>query len=160
MKIVVLCLLLFGSGIPSQNREPALEVGSKLPSELIPKNPDFITLPDFLPVLETRIDGVVYEVAYYPSNNIVRYIFTSDERFKTADGKHVGMCIPISKEQVGSTRGGLTRLKTKDNWTPVIGYRSNVTTCQKRDNGSVLTLPLKDMLADEKVEVKIIKFMK
>lgn len=163
MKVIVCALLLLlGSSGILQQQNLTLEVGSKIPAEMLTEEHGFIALPDFMPAIEASVDGIKYELAYTKSTGIIKYIFTEDENFMTVDGLRVGACIPLTKKQLGSTRGGLTRGPvTADGWTPIIGYRAHITTCQQDSDESPVVIH-KDKVPTEEgmLEAKIIKFMK
>jgi hypothetical protein len=118
--------------------------------------------PDFMPIIEATIEGVRYDIAYNSRTNTVVIVITEDENFKTADCLRVGSCVPLTKKQLGSSRGGLTRGPvTSDGWITIVGYRSHVTTCQQETDGSPVIIdkdkvPSKDGI----LEAKIIKFMR
>lgn len=164
MRTVMLYVVCAMTIAASQGRSLDLKVGEQIPSALVPKDPDFITLPDFLPVAKVSVEGINYEVAYSPETHVIKHILTEDKNFVTVDGLRVGMCMAVSKKQVVSVRHGLTRApKTADGWTPVIGYRAHVTKCEQGIKKTPPTICHVDTLPAEadgvKVNVKVLKFI-
>jgi hypothetical protein len=160
MKSLILYVLCAVMLISHHESGLKLEVGSKIPQRLIPKEPEYIVLPEFLPSMRVEIDGVSYRLAYQKPETI-RFIFTSDEKFVTKNNLWVGMCVSIAKEKIGPARGGITRgPKTEDGWVPVIGYRSHIITCRSDADGEPITIHVNDVPVGGSIEARILQFMK
>ena len=89
------------------------------------------------PCFERSFDGVRYTVAYSSKTKQVTYLYTKDEKFRTADGLKVGDEISISEENVRAWPGWeIHGPTTIDGWRPLIGWNGEV----KLKDGSVLNL--------------------
>lgn len=162
MKVFPLILICFLIIIPAQDVNLKLEAGAPIPSTLIPKNPDFIVVPRYLPTIQIKLKDINYEVAYNQRENTIAYVFTSDEHFKTSDGYQVGTCLELTKEQLSSARTGITTgPQTEDGWRPIVGYYSWLITCNRDVDGPFFTVSRNEAFSkSDKIELIIDKFMK
>ena len=96
------------------------------------------------PCVEQGFDGIHYQVAYRERTHRVSYLFTSDERFRTADNLKVGDSVPVSQATVRGMPGWQIRAPvTRDGWWPIVGYDLPQI---KLNDGTVLDLGHKEKL--------------
>jgi hypothetical protein len=75
------------------------------------------------PCVTRRFEGIDYQIAYREQTRRVSYLYTTDERFRTADGLKVGDSVPVSQETVMGLPGWQIRAPvTRDRWWPVVGF--------------------------------------
>jgi len=121
---VVLSLCLFSFAFVPQGKIK-LEVGVKLNRKYIPKKAteQIATHPSqFRPFIKRTVDGVEYIIAYDEKNREIRYIHTTDKKFRTASGLRVGSEIPLKREQLEVYPSWEIRAPiTSDGWCPVVG---------------------------------------
>ena len=89
------------------------------------------------PCFERFFDGVRYTVAFSRETKRITYLYTEDEKFRTADDLRVGDEIAVSEENVRAWPGWqIHGPTTSDGWRPLIGWDVEV----KLKDGSVLNL--------------------
>lgn len=103
-----------------------LDLGSHLTSAQIPKdNLQCASTPSqtYPCVLGLKVDGVKFNtVGYDSATKRVKYLITSDPRFRTKEGLQVGDWIEISENQVIAYPGwNIYGPRTKDGWHIVVG---------------------------------------
>jgi hypothetical protein len=102
-------------------------VGMRLPSGMVPKknaNLCAATPSQLYPCIQdVEIGGVRFTVVGYDAHTRrIKYLFTQDENFRTADGLHVGGPIDLAENKIFSLAGWHTMgPRTKDAWRPILG---------------------------------------
>jgi len=102
------------------------DVGSRLPTAMIPKNNTTqcaATPSQSYPcILEVEIRGIRFTTVGYDSRTRrIRYLATQDEKFKTADDLHVHGIVSLFENEIFSLEGqAIVRRKTKDGWRPIL----------------------------------------
>jgi hypothetical protein len=109
--------------------EPVPAIGAKIKREWIKagKSLCMTHAAQIDPCFEHVFDGVQYKVAYNGQTHRVSYLSTSDSKFRTVDGLHVGSEIRVAEDKVYAIPGweawGPT---TSDGWRPIIGFNSEI----------------------------------
>jgi hypothetical protein len=105
-----------------------LDVGDRLMSAQIPKhgNVQCVATPSqtYPCVVGLEVGGVKFNtVGYDSTTKRVKYLATSDARFRTKEGLRVGDWIDVSEDQVLSVYGwNIYGPTTKDGWHIVLGF--------------------------------------
>jgi len=104
-----------------------IDLGMQLRSSQIPENHEVAcaaTPSQTYPCLEDFVlDGIRFSmIGYDARTRRVVYLETSDAKFMTKDGLHVGSVIEIPEDQVLMMTGWkIYGPKTKDGWHPILG---------------------------------------
>jgi hypothetical protein len=120
----VLPILLVVSAVAYSEQLPA--VGTKFKKKWRLGNDPAVcmTQPAQLdPCVERVFDGIKYQIAYSEKTHRVSYLYTADEKFRTADGLKIGDAIPVTRDNVRALPGWqIYAPTTRDGWRPIIGY--------------------------------------
>ncbi|MCO6509669.1 MAG: hypothetical protein J5I65_02660 [Aridibacter famidurans] len=130
--ITTAMLLVFLSSQMANAQKLKLEIGEKLPESYLKKQKNNHLLAihpsHYSPFFETKIDGVVYAIAFDKETKEIWYIKTTDEKFVTKDGRKVDEEIEITGRDVFVyPYWDVYGPRTKDGWWPVIGSVLGVT---------------------------------
>ena len=124
-------------------------VGVRLPSAMIPKNNTnecAATPSQTYPCLQdVEIAGVRFTVVGYDARSRrIRYLFTQDENFKTADRLQVGGPIELADDQILVIAGWhIIGPRSKDGWRPILGSVLDENVIETEDGNAVdLTKPI------------------
>ncbi|REJ75381.1 MAG: hypothetical protein DWQ47_07835 [Acidobacteria bacterium] len=126
--IFATAILLVLLSIQSANAQKLrLEIGEKLPESYLKKQKKNHLLAihpsHYSPFFETKIDGVVYAIAFDKETKEIWYIQTSDEQFVTKDGFRVDKEIEIKGSAILIyPYWDVYGPRTKDGWWPVVGH--------------------------------------
>lgn len=102
-------------------------VGKRLPSTIVPENNTTecaATPSQTYPCIQNvEIGGVRFSTVGYDSHTRrIKYLFTRDDKFKTADGLHVHGLISLAENEIFSVRGwNIIGHRTGDGWRPILG---------------------------------------
>lgn len=102
----VLCLVVL---LVAPQTAIKLEIGTKLNRKYIPKKATKLiaTHPSQLrPFIERTIDGVKYVIAYDEKTREIKYIHTTDKKFRTVDGLRVLGELSLKREQLEFFQAG------------------------------------------------------
>lgn len=163
MKISIVILALFFTFGVSEKADIKLEVGSVLPAKHVPKinrNLYMTHSAQFRPFIEREIVGIKYVIAYDEKSRIIKYISTTDKKFKSADGLQVGSYVEVDNEQMSVYPGWEIRgPEDTEGWQPLVGFDSKVTVL---DGGKDTQIELKQyrLESEQPVKAKIIAFVK
>ena len=103
------------------------ELGTLLSSAMVPKDNTVACLASpsqlYPCVQNIRIDGVRFTTVGYDARTLrIKYLFTQDDTFKTADGLRVHGLIRLAESEVFTVRGWyILGPRTRDGWRPVLG---------------------------------------
>jgi hypothetical protein len=139
--IIALVLTVVGSVVVSGAApEPVPTTGATAKKEWVKASKGHVcmTHPAQLdPCFEGVFDGVRYRVAYSDQTKRVSYLYTSDTKFRTADGLQVGGEISVTGQNVRALPGWeIWAPTTSDGWRPIIGFNAEV----KLKDGTLLKL--------------------
>ena len=132
MKIVTCFFLVFliisPISVPAQTGI-RLEINSKLPARYIKKKGliefTFTAAAQMFPYIEISIKQIDYLIAFDRKSRKIKYIYTTDEDFQSADGQKVGQEITVKWDDIRVL--GYFQLRgpaDKDGWEAVIGGSS------------------------------------
>jgi hypothetical protein len=145
MKRLALCLALLNSPFVAAQAN----VGMRLPSAMVPKNNAnecAATPSQTYPCIQNvEIGGVRFTVVGYDAHTRrIRYLFTQDENFRTADGLRVGGPIDLAENEILSVAGWHTMgPRNKDGWRPIVGSLLDGNVIKSADGEAVdLTKPV------------------
>jgi hypothetical protein len=131
LALIVLVVTIVSS--PALNATPPEHlpaIGDKVKKQWLPADERMVcmTNPAQLdPCFERVFDGVQFLVAYRSKTRRVTYLFTSDERFQTADGIRVGDELRVTEANVQAVPGWeVYASTTRDGWRPIIGLNDEV----------------------------------
>jgi hypothetical protein len=137
--------------------------GMRLPSAMVPKNNANVcaaTPSQTYPCIQNLdIDGVRFTVVGYDAHTRwIRYLFTRDEKFRTADGLRVGGLIDLAENEILSVAGWhIMGPRNKDGWRPIVGSFLDGNVIKSADGEAIdLTKPV----AGKMHRFKIIAFDK
>jgi hypothetical protein len=142
-----MCLVAFNNFNKAKGAQDVLvlEVGKEIPAKLIPENYDFISVPFFSPSIKVEVEKVSYIIGFNEETRKINCVITYDRNFQTKEDIKIGHTISVSRKDIGSTRGGLTRgTKLKDGWSPIIGYKSHVCILENGKEKNVLVENLRE----------------
>jgi hypothetical protein len=125
------------------------DVGMRVPPALLPKkntNQCAATPSQFYPCIQdVEVGGVRFTVVGYDAHTSrIRYLFTEDENFRTADGLHVGGLIDLAETEIILVAGWhILGPRTKDAWRPILGSFLDGNIIKSADGDSIdLTKPV------------------
>jgi hypothetical protein len=163
MKITLLVLALFLTCGVAQKPEIKLEVGSVLPAEYVPKNNLELYMThsaQLRPFIQRDVAGITYVIAYDEESHVIKYISTSDRRFKSADGLQVGGYVDVDNKELTAYPGWEIRgPEDKYGWHPLIGFNSGMTVLDG-DKDTKIELNEYQLESEHSVKAKIIAFVK
>lgn len=75
------------------------------------------------PFIDPSIDGIKYIIAFDEKTREIKYIYTNDKNFRTANGLRVSSEIPLTRAQIEIIPYWEIRAPvTPDGWYPVVGH--------------------------------------
>ena len=123
LALLVAALSCVAGGSSTVERVPQL--GTKVKNQWVRRNEVGLcqtALAQLDDCFKYTFDGVTYSVAYNKHKRVV-YLFTADDKFRTADGLKVGDEITISEKTAEGMPGyEIWAPTTSDGWRPIIGF--------------------------------------
>ena len=106
------------------------------------------------PYIRKTVGGIDYYIAFEEKTRKIKYIDTSDKKFRTANGLHPGLEISVTKDQlyIGPWWWYVLAPVTPDGWLPVLNPLGG-------DEGNLRQV-LSKLKAGEKTTVRIVSFIK
>jgi hypothetical protein len=135
-----------------------LEIGAALPANYRETREELMTaMAQTWPVVQIKDRGIQYTVGFESETGLIRYVLTTDERFRTKSGLRIGSTITVTPSSIDTSSGMEVRAEAIEGWQPIVDRYDKVLGAQTDSNESKV---LTRLVTHKEVRAKIIGFVK